>query len=64
MRKEKNKAIYTNQDWLKEKYVFASKYTVASEDKQKNISKLYRNIDRQYTDTVHLSKTFLERFFK
>ena len=72
MRKEKNKGIYTNESgneslnesWMKEKYVFASNYNVAITDKQKNLSKLYRDIDREYTDTVHLSKKFLEKFFK
>ena len=64
MRKEKNKGNYTNESWLSEKYVFASNYNIVSEDKQRNISKLHRDIDREYTVTVHLSKTFLERFFK
>lgn len=64
MRKEKNKSIYTNEAWMNERYVFASNYNVTIEDKQKNISKLYHDIDKEYTDNVHLSKKFLEKFFK
>lgn len=64
MRKEKNKKNLTNEDWIKEKYIFNTRYTINSESKKANISKLYNNINGGYTDTVHLSKQFLERFFK
>lgn len=64
MRKEKNKKNLTNEDWIKEKYIFNTRYTITSESKKANISKLYNNINSGYTDTVHLNKQFLERFFK
>lgn len=64
MGKEKNNKKHPNQDWLKEKYKFNSRYNVDPESKERNISKLYRNIGREYTDSVHLSKQFLEKFFK
>ena len=64
MVKEKNKKNLTNEDWLKQKYIFNSKYTIDAETKQKNINKVSIAVKREYTDYVHLSDKFLQKYFK
>ena len=64
MVKEKNKKNLTNEDWLKQKYIFNSKYTIDAETKQKNINKVSSAVKREYTDYVHLSDKFLQKYFK